>query len=92
VVTNALRLRFFQSKNKENSVVIQKELSMETVIGVNGMMCPHCQARVEAACKTVSGVQNAVVDLQKKNVTVTGNASVADVKKAITDAGYEVVE
>ena len=27
-----------------------------------------------------------------KNVTVTGDADVAALKKAITDAGYEVVE
>ena len=64
---------------------------METIIYVNGMMCPHCQARVESVCKTVDGVKNAVVDLQKKQVTVTGNASLDELKKVITDAGYEVV-
>jgi copper chaperone CopZ len=31
------------------------------------------------------------VDLQAKNVTVTGDAEVSALKKAITDAGYEVV-
>ena len=64
---------------------------METVIFVNGMMCPHCKARVESVCKGITGVTDAVVDLQKKNVTVSGNASVDDLKKAITEAGYEVV-
>ena len=34
----------------------------------------------------------AVVDLDAKNVTVTGDADLAALKKAITDAGYEVVE
>ena len=65
---------------------------METVIYVNGMMCPHCKARVEQVCKAVAGTVDAVVDLQAKNVTVTGDADVAALKKAITDAGYEVVE
>ena len=65
---------------------------METVIKVNGMMCPHCKARVEQVCKAVPGTADAVVDLQAKNVTVTGDADVAALKKAISDAGYEVVE
>ena len=38
------------------------------------------------------GVVDAVVDLKLKQVTVSGNASVDVLKKAITDAGYEVVE
>ena len=55
------------------------------------MMCPHCKARVESVCKAVAGTVDAVVDLQAKNVTVTGSADVAALKKAITDAGYEVI-
>ena len=65
---------------------------MTTVIRVNGMMCTHCKARVEQVCKAVSGTVDAVVDLQAKNVTVTGEADVAALKQAIVDAGYEVVE
>ena len=65
---------------------------METVIRVNGMMCPHCKARVESVCKGVEGTQDAVVDLQQKIVVVTGSADVAVLKQVITDAGYEVVE
>lgn len=65
---------------------------METVIYVNGMMCPHCQARVEAVCKAVPGVVDAVVDLQKKQVTVTGTATAENLKKAIVEAGYEIIE
>jgi len=93
VVTNALRLRFFETKHSNESATSKKEeIPMETVIFVNGMMCPHCKARVESVCKAVAGTQDAVVDLQAKNVTVTGNASVAELKKAITEAGYEVIE
>ena len=65
---------------------------MKTVIKVNSMMCTHCKAAVEKACKSVPGTLDAVVDLEAKNVTVTGSTDVADLKKAITDAGYEVVE
>ena len=64
---------------------------METVIKVEGMMCNHCKARVESVCKAVPGVQDAVVDLEKKQVAVKGQASVEALKKAIADAGYEVI-
>ena len=64
---------------------------MEVVIKVEGMMCPHCKARVEAVCKGIPGTADAVVDLQAKQVTVTGSADVDALKKAITEAGYEVV-
>ena len=64
---------------------------METVIKVEGMMCSHCKARVESVCKAVEGTVDAVVDLQKKQVTVTGTAGIELLKKAIVDAGYEVI-
>ena len=65
---------------------------MEMVIHVEGMMCKHCKARVESVCKGVSGVTDAVVDLEAKTVTVSGTADVQAVKKAIADADYQVVD
>lgn len=102
VVSNALRLRFFRPKAVEDTQFAaeeeietqtmnhQEETIMQHVILVNGMMCGHCKARVESACKAVPGVTDAVVDLAAKNVTVTGGDLEA-LKEAITDAGYEVV-
>ena len=87
VVTNALRLRFFKQNNK-----IKEKKPMNTVIKVEGMMCPHCKARVESVCKEIAGVQDAVVNLQEKIVTITGNANVEEIKNSITNAGYKVVE
>lgn len=54
-------------------------------------MCTHCKARVEKVCSQVPGCTGAVVDLNAKTVTVSGSVDVEAVKKAITDAGYEVV-
>ena len=87
VVTNALRLRFFKQKK-----IVKEKKVMNTVIKVEGMMCPHCKARVESVCKAVAGVQDAVVDLKEKTVTVTGEADFEKIKKDIIEAGYEVVE
>ena len=103
VVTNALRLRFFKPKTAiaavaaaadENTeeIIIEEETVMTTVIKVEGMMCVHCKARVEKVCKAVPGTEDAVVDLYAKTVTVTGNADLAALKQAITDADYVVVE
>ena len=97
VVTNALRLRRFRPEAAENQkpegfLEKQEEICMETVIGVEGMMCTHCKAMVEKVCKAVPGTVDAVVDLQAKNVTVTGSADVAALKKAIVEAGYEIIE
>ena len=97
VGSNALRLRFFKTRvtavqpPAEYTKPMEEEKKMETVIKVEGMMCPHCKARVESVCKAVPGAADAVVDLAAKNVTVTGDADVALLKKAITDAGYEVI-
>ena len=64
---------------------------MTTVIPVEGMMCPHCKVLGDKVCQAVPGSTAAVVDLQAKNVTVTGDASVDALKKAIIDAGYKVI-
>ena len=99
VVTNALRLRFFKPRTQaapacegscESPAPVEEQNAV--VIGVEGMMCTHCKARVEKACKEVPGVVDAVVSLEEKNVTVTGDADLSALKKAITDAGYEIIE
>ena len=103
VVSNALRLRLFKPKcmnceQIQNETIQREEIqieevyNMEYVIKVEGMMCTHCKARVEKVCKAVPGVEDAVVDLMAKNVTVTGNPDLAAVKQAITDADYQVME
>ena len=91
VVTNALRLRRFKPDTAAVQENIKEEQAMSTIINVNGMMCPHCKAMVEKVCKAVPGTVDAVVDLQARNVTVTGDADLAALKQAIVDAGYEVV-
>ena len=58
---------------------------------IEGMMCKHCQARVEKALKAVAGVESVEVDLEAKTAEVTGSASAEALKQAVTDAGYQVV-
>ncbi len=99
VVTNALRLRLFKpsfAPVQSDAPAAQKEApaadeSAPTVmIGVEGMMCHHCTAAVEKACKGVPGTAAAVADLEKKQVTVRGNADLTALEKAIIEAGYTI--
>jgi len=90
VVTNALRLRRFRPETAVQEIK-KEEIKMTTVLKVEGMMCTHCKAMVEKVSKAIPGAEDAVVDLQAKTVTVTGNIDKEALAKAITDAGYEVV-
>lgn len=104
VVSNALRLRAFKPKEVKKNNIENDEIelienkrkedkNMTTVINVNGMMCEHCKATVEKVTIGVEGVSNSLVNLDAKNVTIEHSADtdLEKVKKAITDAGYEVV-
>lgn len=63
---------------------------MKKKIGIEGMMCPHCQARVQKALESVDGVSAVDVDLDGKCATVTLSSDVADevLTKTVSDAGY----
>lgn len=105
VVSNALRLNYFKPKRKykisrdagstescaaDKNKIKEKEL-MNTVLKVNGMQCQHCVSHVKEALTKISGV-SAEIDLGAKTATITHpeSVSVADLKKAIEDAGYTV--
>lgn len=45
---------------------------------VDGMMCNHCKMTVEKALKGVAGVQDAVVNLEEKTVTIQLSGDVTD--------------
>ena len=93
VVSNALRLRFFQPQSQQVQITRRKdERVMQKVMKINGMSCGHCQARVEKALNALDGVE-AKVNLAEKTAVITLTKAVADedLIKAVTDAGYEVV-
>ncbi len=98
VVSNALRLNFFDvhraDKDKKIKPIQREEIQiMEKTLKVEGMMCPHCEARVKKAVEKVAGVESAVASHKEGTVVVTLNEDVAyDVlKKAIEDQDYKVI-
>ncbi|HIW60539.1 MAG TPA: heavy metal translocating P-type ATPase [Candidatus Anaerobutyricum avicola] len=73
---------------KEN----HKEDTNMITMKIEGMMCAHCKAAVEKALNAVDGVK-AAVDLEAKTASVDAPADIDKevLKKAVEDAGYEVV-
>jgi copper chaperone len=59
---------------------------------VPGMSCEHCRAAVTTEVGAVAGVSAVEVDLERKRVTVSGEAlDDAAIRAAIDEAGYDVV-
>lgn len=100
VVSNALRLRTWKSslsqakkeeiETKKEENIIKEETAMKKVMTIEGMMCMHCSGRVDKALNALEGV-TAVVDLEAKTATVTGDISDELLRKTVEDAGYTVV-
>ena len=55
---------------------------------VTGMTCAACQARVEKAVGKLPGVKEVSVSLLTNSMGVEGDASEADVIRAVEEAGY----
>ncbi|MBQ0002293.1 MAG: cadmium-translocating P-type ATPase [Treponema sp.] len=81
VVMNALRLNFMKLENK-----------MKKTIRINGMMCEHCEAHVKKALEALGS--SAVVSHKSGTAIVEAPDEIPHevLAKAVTDAGYEVVE
>ena len=105
VVTNALRLnlldvhsdkrdRKLKSKNKasNNSDENKEESKMTKTMKIEGMMCPHCEARVKKALEEIAGVEKAEVSHQAGTAVVTFS-SVSDeaLKAAVEKQEYKVL-
>ena len=97
VVTNALRLKYFQVKNPDDiktteEIKEEKEIIKMTTLKVNGMMCPMCKKHVEEALNAFEGVV-AEVNLEAKEAKVNHPETITaqELADAVTKAGYEVV-
>ncbi len=59
-------------------------------VGIQGMTCASCSARVEKVLKQVPGVTDATVNLATETATVSGEVDAAAVQRAIEKAGFSV--
>jgi len=59
-----------------------------TTLNVSNMKCAGCVASVEQALLAITGVESASVSLDDNNAVVSGSATVDELIKAATDAGF----
>ncbi len=98
VVTNALRLNFFNEKraykrkSKINIIEKEEQTKMEITLKVEGMMCPHCEARVNKALLALDGVESAQASHESSSVKITLNKEVDTqaLISTIEEQGYTV--
>ena len=99
VCMNALRLNLFNIHDpkhdrvrKTNRKEMEEEKPMVKTLKVEGMMCPHCEKRVQKALEALEGVESAVASHEAGTAVVTLSAPVADelLKKAVEEQDYEV--
>ena len=70
-----------------------KQVVKQRIVIIEGMTCEHCKARVESRLNALDGV-SARVNLKRKTAVVSMEKDIADeeIKKAIENAGYKVVD
>ncbi|MBU3840944.1 MAG: metal-transporting ATPase, partial [Candidatus Ruminococcus intestinipullorum] len=94
VVTNALRLNWFQLYDSKKTMQKKEEVKMTKTIKIEGMMCGHCEAHVKKALEALPEVELAEVSHEKGMAVLTLQMEVSDevLKKTVEDLDYKVVE
>lgn len=98
VVTNALRLNFFDITNPKKDRKIKykskkDDNAMTKTMKIDGMMCSHCEGRVKQSLEGLAQVSQAEVSHEKGTAVVTLTAEVSNdvLKKTVEDQGYNVI-
>ena len=93
VVMNALRLNRFKAITN-NKTIVKEDVKMKKTIKIEGMMCPRCSGHVKDALIKLDGVSNAEVSHETGLAELTLDKDISNdiLSKAVTDAGYDVVE
>lgn len=98
VVTNALRLNFFDITNPKKDRKIKykskkDDNAMTKTMKIDGMMCSHCEGRVKQSLEGLAQVSQAEVSHEKGTAVVTLTAEVSNdvIKKTVEDQGYNVI-
>ncbi len=98
VVSNALRLNLLdiRSTKRDRKIKhkkVKEETIMEKTVKIEGMMCPHCEARVKTLFEDMAEVDSALVSHENGTAILTLNAELSDekIKSVIEAQGYKVV-
>ena len=97
VVTNALRLNFFDVRDsKKDKHIKRKEKEIKNMtkkMVIEGMMCGHCSGRVKKVLEALPQVEEAIVSHEDGTAVVTLTEEVADdvLRKTVEDQDYKVI-
>ena len=96
VVSNALRLNLknIRDSRHDHKMREKKEKKkMEKTMKIEGMMCPHCQARVKKTLEALPQVAEAEANWQEGTAIVKLNQKIDNdvLKKAVEDQDYHVI-
>ena len=96
VVSNALRLNLFKihSNKKDKKIKTKEKKVMTKTMKIEGMMCPHCEARVKKTLEGIENIESADVSYADGTAVVTFVAPVTDdvLKNAVEEQGYTVID
>lgn len=70
-----------------------EETKMTKTMKINGMMCPHCEARVKSVLEGIEGVAEATVSHESGTAVVTLASDISDeiLRTAVENEKYEVI-
>ena len=96
VVTNALRLRYWQPSIAQSTSLTSDlppadaPATEHITLSIDGMMCNHCKMSVEKGLGALDGVENVTVSLEDKTATlaVTVDPTTLPLEQTITDLGF----
>ena len=104
VVSNALRLNLVNirradrdRKIRQNTIkqtqINKEDTVMEKTLKIEGMMCPHCEARVKKTLEELPEVESALVSHESGTAVLTLKEDISDakLKEIIEAAGYKVI-
>lgn len=95
VVTNALRLNFVKihSAKRDKKIKSKEKKKMTKTMKIEGMMCPHCEARVKQVLEELPEVESVVASHEKGTAELILNKEISDeiLKKTVEEQGYKVL-
>lgn len=95
VVTNALRLNFVKihSAKRDKKIKSKEKKKMTKTLKIEGMMCPHCEARVKQVLEELPEVESVVASHEKGTAELILNKEISDeiLKKTVEEQGYKVL-
>ena len=105
VVSNALRLNFVRLRGREGDRALRPAPEVRTVsaaraprvrmkLTIDGMMCEHCEARVQKALESIPGVISAQADHRAGQATLQAEGAIDEalLRQAVEAEDYQVLE